>query len=298
MKFLLYKFFIFLIFTITPYVLFGNNTSDVGNHTKHDTIYVSDFNNQLLLDYKKSIDEDLKAHREFISKLYAMIPVFLTILASVFMAILYVTVGKSKMEIKNLVDEHFNLKVDSIIKTRSESVEQEYSNRTKSFINAIHRALLEISCQVVSKDGDRPIYNIDFSQLTNKRILWVDNKPHNNVLHHDVFREFGVEFVLVKNSEDAIENLKSDTNFNLIISNLGRAKKNHYEENPREGLDFFIQIKELKIPKIIYTRPKNIIDFAEEAMKYGSITQGYTYLFKEIVRILTRRSSYEYMGKQ
>lgn len=284
-KFLLYKIFICLFVCFCPLILHGNNISN-NNIPRKDTVYISNIDSRLLLDYKKSIDEDLTAHRKYISSLYRNIPIYLSILASIITFIMYITVGKSKKEVKNFVDEHFNLKVDNIIKDRSEALESEYSNKVKSFVNSLHRALLEISCQVITKVGDKPIYTIDFTLLTNKRILWVDNKPNNNILHHDVFSEFGTEIVLVKNTEDALEQLKNDSSFNLIISNLGRPKKGQFQENPREGIDFFIQIKDLKIPKIIYTRPKNMIDYAEEAMKYGTITYGYIYLFKEIVRAL------------
>ena len=61
-----------------------------------------------------------------------------------------------------------------------------------------------------------------------KRILWVDDRPENNVYERRLFESFGIRFSLALSTDDALGILKHET-FALIISDMGR------KEGPREG---------------------------------------------------------------
>ncbi len=55
------------------------------------------------------------------------------------------------------------------------------------------------------------------------RILWVDDRPGNNVYERQAFEVKGIEFTLALSTDGALELLKTN-NFSAIISDMGRKE--------------------------------------------------------------------------
>lgn len=60
------------------------------------------------------------------------------------------------------------------------------------------------------------------------RILWVDDRPENNVHERQAFEEQGLHFKLALSTDEALDTIKSEK-FAAIISDMGR------KEGPQEG---------------------------------------------------------------
>jgi len=60
------------------------------------------------------------------------------------------------------------------------------------------------------------------------RILWVDDRPENNVHERQAFEDQGLHFKLALSTDEAVETLKNEK-FAAIISDMGR------KEGPQEG---------------------------------------------------------------
>jgi CheY-like chemotaxis protein len=61
-----------------------------------------------------------------------------------------------------------------------------------------------------------------------RQILWVDDRPENNINERQAFENVGIEFTLALSTNEALEHL-SKQKFSAIISDMGRR------EGPREG---------------------------------------------------------------
>jgi DNA-binding winged helix-turn-helix (wHTH) protein len=70
-----------------------------------------------------------------------------------------------------------------------------------------------------------------------KRILWVDDKPDNNVREREAMAAFNVRFDLALSTEAALQRLRGDS-YDLIISDMGRGT------NLRAGYDLLRQLRQ------------------------------------------------------
>jgi CheY-like chemotaxis protein len=61
-----------------------------------------------------------------------------------------------------------------------------------------------------------------------KQVLWVDDRPDNNIYERQAFEAVGLQFTLVESTQEAIQKLSSNR-FAAIISDMGRR------EGPTEG---------------------------------------------------------------
>ena len=79
------------------------------------------------------------------------------------------------------------------------------------------------------------------------RILWVDDRPENNVYERQAFESQGVEFSLALSTNEALEIL-GDNKYDAIISDMGR------KEGPTEGYVLLDKLRKLgyKTPFFIY----------------------------------------------
>ena len=58
-------------------------------------------------------------------------------------------------------------------------------------------------------------------QLAGAMVLWVDDRPENNVYERQALEQLGIRFTLSTSTEDALEKLQYG-NYNVIISDMGR----------------------------------------------------------------------------
>ncbi len=69
-----------------------------------------------------------------------------------------------------------------------------------------------------------------------RQVLWVDDRPENNVYERQAFEALGIEFTLSLNTTDALDRL-SRQKFAAVISDMGR------KEGPREGYALLDQMR-------------------------------------------------------
>jgi len=59
------------------------------------------------------------------------------------------------------------------------------------------------------------------TKVSTRRVLWVDDRPHNNVYEREAFSRYNVEFELAESTEEALDVLQTEK-FDAIISDMGR----------------------------------------------------------------------------
>ncbi len=80
------------------------------------------------------------------------------------------------------------------------------------------------------------------------RILWVDDRPENNIYERKAFEAQGVEFSLALSTQEALELIESNNSYAAVISDMGR------KEGPQEGYKLLETIRESgnQVPFFIY----------------------------------------------
>ena len=121
---------------------------------------------------------------------------------------------------------------------------------------------------VTSRDGWR------------NHVLWVDDRPNNNVYERQAFEAVGLTFTLALTTTEALDAVARDR-FAAIISDMGR------KEGPREG---YVLLDALRsqgnhTPLFFYAS-SNAPDHKREAQEHGA--QGTTNNAQELYRMVMR----------
>lgn len=100
-------------------------------------------------------------------------------------------------------------------------------------------------------------------------ILWVDDRPSNNIFERQALTSAGIRFVLSTSTEDALSQLQQTT-FDTIISDMGRPP------DKRAGYTLLQKLRKngIKTPFLIYASEGNTPENALEAKRMGA--QGTT----------------------
>lgn len=269
------------------------NTIPIVTKTTKDTIsyqYISQ-PGEIILKYREVLVDETKSHIEYLEKLYTVAATIFGAIGALSVGLLFYQSGKSRKEIKSLVDENFKLKVDDIIKEQINHIDKLYKRKFNFFTTWMNRIILELSENAINYKGDKPLTAVNYEKLMGKLILWVDDKPENNEQHTEVFKSMGVDFVLARTTEEANDAIKNG-DFDLIISNMGRPPKENEPDNAEEGLVFIKYLKKIKnnTPIIIYTKPESQNKYGDRIINEGvTVTNGYTGLFKQILKHLTNK---------
>jgi CheY-like chemotaxis protein len=117
------------------------------------------------------------------------------------------------------------------------------------------------------------------TQAWQRRILWVDDRPQNNVLERQAFEALGLTFTLALSTQQALDILKREQ-FAAIISDMGR------KEGPREGYVLLDALRASgnKTPFFIYAG-SNLPEHKREAGQHGG--QGSTNHPQELFEMVT-----------
>jgi CheY-like chemotaxis protein len=117
-------------------------------------------------------------------------------------------------------------------------------------------------------------------QRWQRRILWVDDRPDNNVHERKVFESLGFEFALAASTQEALEVLKHER-FGAIISDMGRR------EGPREGYKLLdaVRSRDQATPFFIYAGSR-APEHVREAAARGA--QGTTNVASELIDMVTQ----------
>lgn len=115
-----------------------------------------------------------------------------------------------------------------------------------------------------------------------KHILWVDDRPGNNIYERRAFESVGITFTLALSTTEALE-LLSKRRFGAILSDMGR------KEGPREGYVLLDALRAGgdKTPYFIYAG-SNSAQHKREAEKHGALgsTNNAQELFKMVMQVL------------
>lgn len=101
-----------------------------------------------------------------------------------------------------------------------------------------------------------------------KRILWVDDRPENNVFERNVLEQYGLDFTMALSTQQALDFMQQ-TKYALIISDMKR------KEGEYEGYVLLDQIRKNnnETPFIVYAGSNNE-EYKNEILKRGG--QGHT----------------------
>lgn len=104
--------------------------------------------------------------------------------------------------------------------------------------------------------------------LTNYSILWVDDKPMNNVYESSVLKRLGVSIVSARSTQEALAFLERDS-YDLIISDVHRVEDGRSNRNAGyELLDALNQLNK-DIPLVFYTGNVARINRNRARLAYG-----------------------------
>lgn len=97
------------------------------------------------------------------------------------------------------------------------------------------------------------------------RVLWVDDRPENNVHERQAFEEQGLHFKLALSTEEALQALKQEK-FAVIISDMGR------KEGAQEGYVLLDKLRESSnsTPFVIYAG-SNLPEHKRQARERGAL---------------------------
>jgi len=117
-------------------------------------------------------------------------------------------------------------------------------------------------------------------ELWHNKILWVDDRPENNVFERQALEAMGLEFTLALSTDEALEILRT-RRFAAIISDMGR------KEGPREGYVLLEAVRALdqSTPYFIYAGSRAPQHRREAALRGA---QGVTNVPDELVGMVTR----------
>ncbi len=115
-------------------------------------------------------------------------------------------------------------------------------------------------------------------------VLWVDDRPNNNIYERQALEALGVSFVLAKSTDEALQKIK-ERSFDAIISDMGRPP------DARAGYTLLDKLRAMgdNTPFIIYAGSRTA-EHQAEARGHGAIgcTNRPDELFEMVLRALGR----------
>ena len=116
-------------------------------------------------------------------------------------------------------------------------------------------------------------------------VLWVDDRPNNNIYERQALEALGIEIDLSESTEDALRRIRREP-FDLIISDMGRPP------DARAGYTLLDELRKAgnRTPFVIYAGSK-LPEHVREGRERGAagVTNDPQELFNMVVRILGRQ---------
>ncbi|HSI82768.1 MAG: two-component system response regulator [Candidatus Methylacidiphilales bacterium] len=124
------------------------------------------------------------------------------------------------------------------------------------------------------------VHKVSSDEEWRNHVLWVDDRPQNNVSVRQIFEAMGIRFTLALSTKEALAAMEH-SRFAVIISDMGR------EEGPREGYVLLDQLREMgnRTPFFIYAS-SNAPEHKQEALEHGG--QGSTNRPQELIERVIR----------
>lgn len=121
-------------------------------------------------------------------------------------------------------------------------------------------------------------------RTSKSNILWVDDRPSNNIYERQALEALGISFTLAKSTEEALEKI-SQQPFDAIISDMGRPP------DSRAGYTLLdaLRAQGVQTPFMIYAGSRDPRHVAE-SRRHGAIgcTNNANELFEMVLSALGR----------
>lgn len=121
-------------------------------------------------------------------------------------------------------------------------------------------------------------------RVAGARVLWVDDRPNNNIHERESLQALGVRFVLATSTEEALEKIR-ERSIDAIISDMGR------QEDPQAGYTLLEKLRATgnQTPFIIYAGSR-APEHSAEARNRGAVgcTNRPGELFQMVLSVLDR----------
>jgi CheY-like chemotaxis protein len=193
---------------------------------------------------------------------------------------------KSKKDVKDEVTRRFDATVSSLIDVRLQEIDKLISENKRRFDSdkeQINKILVELSSRAPAHAGVPPQSRQIEEKSQSKRLLWVDDHPENNDYPRQIFEQLGIQVVLSRSTEEALQRL-AERKFDLVISDMGR------DSNPKAGLDLLEQMRDKRIdtPTIIYASSRAVRLYGGQARELGAreVITGVTEVLASVSHIL------------
>jgi CheY-like chemotaxis protein len=121
---------------------------------------------------------------------------------------------------------------------------EEYADNPQEFANFVREQARKLPIVAAAPSADQ-------ANLQGRHLLWVDDRPVNNVYERNIMERLGATIALATSTDEALEKVRR-VNFDVIISDMGRAEKHGYAN--RAGYDLLDKLRKSNImtPFIIY----------------------------------------------
>jgi CheY-like chemotaxis protein len=117
------------------------------------------------------------------------------------------------------------------------------------------------------------------SNSRRNKILWVDDRPENNIFERRAFEAVGVKFSLALSTEEALTTLRRER-FAAVISDMGR------KEGPREGYALLDAMRKAgNFTPLFFYASSNAPEHKKETLEHGG--QGCTNNAQELFQMVT-----------
>ncbi len=139
------------------------------------------------------------------------------------------------------------------------------------------------AAQAASEVVSDVLTNRAVKRASKTKILWVDDRPDNNISERESLQDLGITIRLATSTEQAMDRLTRER-FDLVISDMGRPP------DERAGYTLLLQMQSsgIKLPVIFYAAGGNLPEHKRQANAKGAFasTNRATELFQSVFRAL------------
>jgi CheY-like chemotaxis protein len=111
-----------------------------------------------------------------------------------------------------------------------------------------------------------------------RQILWIDDRPDNNIFERRAMESYNIEFVLAKSTNEALDKI-TERHFDAVISDMGRPPDRRAGYTLLEAL----RTRGYGMPYFIYARSRSP-EHVAEALGHGA--QGTTNVADELIAMV------------
>jgi CheY-like chemotaxis protein len=139
---------------------------------------------------------------------------------------------------------------------------EEYADNPQEFANFVREQARKLPVVAAAPPADQ-------ANLQGRHLLWVDDRPLNNVYERNIMERLGATLALATSTDGALEKVHQGR-YDVIISDMGRREKHGYAA--RAGYDLLDKLRRADImtPFIIYAT-SNAPEHRAEANRRGAL---------------------------